>query len=148
MIWRNLLVSLVFLSAVRSTDSALTTSRNRPPASILDEKNAAAGPMVESEFIFQSAPFASAHASTIVETNAGLVAAWFGGTREGAADVAIRVSRHVDGAWTRPVEVANGMQPDGTRDPCWNPVLLEMPDRAPWPLSKVGPSPPRAWGMV
>jgi len=36
-----------------------------------------------SEFIYEAAPFASAHASTIEETADGLVAAWFGGTAEG-----------------------------------------------------------------
>ena len=37
---------------------------------------------VLSEFIFEKAPFAQCHASTIAETENGLVAAWFGGTRE------------------------------------------------------------------
>src|SRR5207249_2490092 len=65
-------------------------------------------PGVRSEFIFEKAPFAQCHASTIVETKAGLVAAWFGGTREKNPDVGIWISRHTDGKWTAPVEVANG----------------------------------------
>jgi predicted neuraminidase len=107
--------------------------------------------VVHSEFVFDSAPFASAHASTIAETPDGLVAAWFGGTREGAPDVGIWLSRRVKGAWTHPSEVATGIQPDGTRHPCWNPVLFEMPDGADVTLAlfyKVGPSPQRWWGMV
>ena len=101
-----------------------------------------------SEFVFETAPFASAHASTIVETRDGLVTAWFGGTREGAADVGIWLSRHVTGEWTRPIEVATGTQPDGGRYPCWNPVLFDVPDKALMLFYKVGPSPQRWWGMV
>ena len=37
--------------------------------------------VLASEFIYEQAPFPQCHASTIAETNAGLVAAWFGGTR-------------------------------------------------------------------
>ena len=100
------------------------------------------------EFIFESAPFASAHASTIVETNMGLAAAWFGGTREGAADVGIWMSRHVNGRWTPPVEVATGVQSDGTRFPAWNPVLFEMKQGELALFYKVGPSPREWWGML
>ena len=103
--------------------------------------------VVRSEFLYESVPFASAHASTIVETGNDLVAAWFGGTREGAADVGIWLSRRTTAGWTPPIEVATGLQPDGTRFPCWNPVLFEA---APGDLRlfyKVGPSPQRWWGM-
>src|SRR3982750_4002498 len=75
---------------------------------------APAPPIATSEFVFETVPFASAHASTIAQTPSGLVSAWFGGTREGAADVGIWVSRHLKGAWTAPIEVATGVQPDGT----------------------------------
>src|SRR5205814_5233407 len=104
--------------------------------------------VVKSEFLFEAAPFASAHASTIVETHVALVAAWFGGTREGAADVGIWLTRLANGRWEAPIEVANGIQPDGTRYPCWNPVLFVLPDSALALFYKVGPSPQRWWGMV
>ena len=100
------------------------------------------------EFIFESAPFASAHASTIVETRSGLVAAWFGGTREGADDVGIWLSRRVSGKWTPPVEVATGVQNDGRRFPTWNPVLFELRAGELALFYKVGPSPREWWGMV
>jgi predicted neuraminidase len=101
-----------------------------------------------SEFVYSSAPFASAHASTIAETGGVLVAAWFGGSAEGAPDVGIWLSRKADGKWTPPVEVANGMQADGRRLPCWNPVLFR-PQAGPLTLYyKVGASPREWWGEV
>lgn len=100
------------------------------------------------EFIADPLPTPSCHASTIVETSEGLVAAWFGGTRERHPDVGIWVARQVNGRWTAPVEVANGVQADGTRQPTWNPVLFQ-PTNGPLLLFyKVGPSPSQWWGMV
>lgn len=109
---------------------------------------------IEQEFIYESAPFPSCHASTIVETTDGhLVVAFFGGQDEKHPDVGIWLSRLENGAWTSPVEVANGIQytkRDGTphRHPCWNPVLYQ-PKNGPLMLFyKVGPSPDTWWGML
>ncbi len=107
--------------------------------------------VVLAEFIFNDAPHPECHASTIAETASGaLVAAWFGGTAERNADVGIWFSRLGADGWTPPVEVANGVQPDGGRYPTWNPVLYQPPrDGSPLLLFfKVGPSPPEWWGMV
>ena len=41
------------------------------------------------EYIFNEAEFPESHASTIAETPKGLIAAWFGGTKEGRNDVEI-----------------------------------------------------------
>lgn len=92
------------------------------------------------EFIFTEAPFASAHASTIVETPAQtLLAAWFGGSGEGHDDVEIWVSRKAMGeAWSRPRPATR--TPD---IPVWNPVLFEDADTT-WLFFKIGPS-PREW---
>ncbi len=104
--------------------------------------------IVASEFVYGKAPFPSAHASTLVETRDGLVAAWFGGTRERHPDVGIWVSRRARDGWSAPVEVANGVQTDGSRHPCWNPVLFQ-PSKGPLLLFyKVGPSPSAWWGLV
>src|SRR4051794_23790949 len=49
--------------------------------------------IVTEEFIFEKAPFPESHAATIAETPKGLIASWFGGTKERNPDVEIWVSR-------------------------------------------------------
>ncbi len=105
--------------------------------------------LLKSEFLYETAPFPSCHASTIVEPiGGGLVTAWFGGTAEKNPDVGIWVARLEGSRWTAPVEVANGVQPDGQRHPTWNPVLFQ-PKTGPLLLFyKVGPTPSTWWGML
>jgi predicted neuraminidase len=100
------------------------------------------------EFIFTTAPYPSCHASTIAETPEGLVAAWFGGTRERDPDVGIWVSLHRNGWWSEAIEVANGIISDTLRYPTWNPVLYQVPGGKLLLFYKVGPSPSAWWGMV
>jgi predicted neuraminidase len=105
--------------------------------------------LMKSEFLYEAAPFPSCHASTIAETKDGTcVAAFFGGTKEKDPDVCIYACRLVNGKWSPPVEVANGVQPVGSRLPCWNPVLLQ-PQEGPLMLFyKVGPDPRTWWGLL
>lgn len=125
--------------------------------SMLDLAMSAGGPpapaeapegVVAHEMIFDQAPFKSCHASTIAETPKGLVAAWFGGSAEGNADVGTWISTQTEGRWSAPVEVANGSRPGGTREPCWNPVLFQSPGGPLLLFIKMGPSPKGWWGMV
>ncbi len=105
--------------------------------------------LVSEEFVFDEAPFVQCHASTVCETSRGLVAAWFGGSKEGKPDVGIWSSYHDGSSWTKPQMVADGIQYEGLRYPCWNPVLFQPPGDAPTMLFfKVGPSPSEWWGEM
>lgn len=111
---------------------------------------AAPNPVLVKEFVYDKAPYPQAHASTIVETKAGtLAAAWFGGTHERHPDVGIWFARHEGGRWQDAREVADGVQPDGKpRLPTWNPVLFQAPAGDLFLFYKIGPSPQDWWGMV
>jgi predicted neuraminidase len=137
-------VLLILLLAAAGAGCA-TARRAAAPSS----PPAGAPAVVTAEFIYETAPFPSCHASTLAETKDGLLAAWFGGQDEGEPDVAIWTARRKDGRWSAPVLVADGVQPDGQRRyPCWNPVLYQ-PRRGPLLLFyKVGPSPAAWWGML
>ena len=103
----------------------------------------------ETGFIYESGPYPQVHATTITDTPTGLVAAWFGGTKEEHSDVCIWVSRrNAAGRWSPGVEAANGVQPDGRHYPTWNPVLFQ-PAQGPLMLFyKVGPGVPTWWGEL
>lgn len=104
--------------------------------------------VLRAEFIFQESPTPFVHASTLVETRSGLVAAWFGGSSEGASDTRIWLSRRVGGVWSVPVDVAAGTERDGKTFPCWNPVLFQASAEELLLFSKVGPGPSAWWGVV
>ncbi|OGD21335.1 MAG: hypothetical protein A2W03_03850 [Candidatus Aminicenantes bacterium RBG_16_63_16] len=60
----------------------------------------------------------------------------------------IWLSRRDGSKWTPPVEVAGGVDAEGGRESCWNPVLFD-PSGGPLLLFyKVGPSPSRWRGMM
>ena len=89
------------------------------------------------EFVFDSAPFQSCHASTVVElANGDLMSAWFAGTGEGKSDVAIWASQRAAGKWAAPMEMVRESQ-----TPCWNPVLFYTKDSRLWLYYKFGTSP-------
>lgn len=105
--------------------------------------------VMQSAFINEDAPYPESHASTIVETSPGvLAAAWFGGTKEGHPDVGIWFARRELGRWLPAREVASGVQSDGSRLPTWNPVLFQPSSGRLLLFYKVGPSPGGWWGMV
>lgn len=100
------------------------------------------------EFIFDTASFASCHAATIAETSEGLIAAWFGGSAEGNPDVEIWMSKNINGLWTRPVSIANGIVNDTVRYPCYNPVLYQVPGGDLLLFYKTGPYPSKWKGWM
>lgn len=92
-------------------------------------------------------PTPQCHASSIAETDRGLVAAWFGGEREGHACVGIWIARHLNGSWCEPEEVTNGLSGE-TRYPCWNPVLFQSENGPLMLFYLIGPSPRDWWSML
>lgn len=122
------------------------------PAVALPGKSA----VIRSEFIYEleGRPTPECHASTIVETDQGLVASWFGGKHEKNVDVGIWVSQNNGSGWSAPVEVADGSEGESKDYPCWNPVLFQPKEasqngKAPLLLFyKVGPDPRMWWGVL
>jgi predicted neuraminidase len=114
----------------------------------LDPQPAPATPEILSAgFIYESAPFPQCHASTLVETQSGIMAAWFGGTHEKHPDVSIYTSELKKGAWSTPKLVADGVKSDELRYPTWNPVLYQLDKKELALFYKVGPHPREWWGV-
>lgn len=104
--------------------------------------------ILKEQYIFDTAPFESCHASTIVALNKDLLmSAWFGGKQEGSPDVCIWGALLQNGSWSAPVLLADGVQENGTRQPCWNPVLFKAENGILYLHYKSGPSPREWWAM-
>ena len=101
--------------------------------------------VLSAEFIYEQAPFPSCHASTLVETDGGLLAAWFGGSYESHPDVCIYCASYDGTSWSAPVPVAEGTA-SASRYPCWNPVLYRLRSGEIALFYKVGPNPREWWG--
>lgn len=112
-----------------------------------DSSKALTPKTIVSEFIYEDAPFPECHASTIVETGEGLLAAWFGGTKESHPDVCIYTSEKTGNHWSTPVMAADGVINDTLRYPCWNPVLYKRDNNDLVLYYKVGPNPREWWGL-
>ncbi|MEM7698676.1 MAG: exo-alpha-sialidase [Verrucomicrobiota bacterium] len=106
--------------------------------------------LVSEGFIFGELPTKECHASTLAETTRGLVAAWFGGTKERNPDVEIWTSYDDGAGWSKPKAVANGVQHSELRYPTWNPVLYQPRDDEStlYLFFKVGPHPREWWGEM
>ncbi|WP_163381737.1 sialidase family protein [Cyclobacterium sp. SYSU L10401] len=129
----------------QEANNDITGNYHLPPKAEVGE-----GALVHAELIYplDNRPTPQVHASTLVETPTGIVAAFFSGTHERNPDVGIRVSHLENGQWSWPEEVVNGVQNDTLRYPCWNPVLFQPKDGPLLLFYKVGPTPRDWWGML
>ena len=103
--------------------------------------------ILSSGFIYEEAPFPSCHASTLIETENGILASWFGGSYERHPDVSIYTSLLKNGTWSTPEMVADGVENKDFRNPTWNPVLYQNPNGRIVLFYKEGPNPREWWGL-
>ncbi len=138
-------VVLALITLVCLSSSAMGQNHVLPDVALQGE-----GAYLKGELIFSldQKPTPACHASTLAETSSGMIAAWFGGTSEKDPDVGIWLSRLDNGQWSDPKEVVNGIQKNGLRYPCWNPVLFNTTDGSLLLFYKVGPSPREWWGEM
>lgn len=105
--------------------------------------------LVKEEFLMDKPPVPAAHASTITTLpGGGLMASWFGGSRESAPDVCIYTSVFTKGKWSAPVIAATGQISETTRYASWNPVLFATKAGRLFLFYKVGPNPREWWGLM
>lgn len=90
--------------------------------------------IIKYELIADLPPTAECHAGTIVENSRGeMLAAWFGGTREGHIDVNIWLSKITSGSWSKPVRLTDVNDFDSlySYKSVFNPSLFQYPDGGP-----------------
>ncbi|MFI1771907.1 sialidase family protein [Thalassobellus citreus] len=87
----------------------------------------------------------SCHASTLVEVTPNkIMAAWFGGSYEGAKDVGIYTASFDGNSWTTPNNIIKPLITENDTLPCWNPVLFKSKSNLLYLFYKIGKN-PREW---
>ncbi|KJD31169.1 glycosyl hydrolase [Tamlana nanhaiensis] len=100
---------------------------------------------IQKSFVFTKKPTNNCHAATLIETKPNnLLAAWFGGTYEGAKDVGIYTSFFKDDSWSTPKCLIEPLIKEKDTLPCWNPVLFKSKSNNVYLFYKVGKN-PREW---
>ncbi len=99
------LSTLIFSAALMSVLVLAWLGRAQPtlfdPAEYKTGTTPPTAPVFEAGFVFTEAQSGVVHSGTLAELpNGNLMAAWFGGSREGAADVAIHAARWRRGTWS------------------------------------------------
>ncbi|MDR2118076.1 MAG: exo-alpha-sialidase [Tannerellaceae bacterium] len=133
--------TLLFLFSSFSGDGGL------PPTTAVEPADSVYAGVIESNLIYQTEPYSSCHASTIVETGDGMLAAWFGGSFEKHPDVCIYGAFYKDRKWSKPFLLADGIENKLIRNPCWNPVLFRRDNGDIILYYKIGPSPSKWFGV-
>jgi predicted neuraminidase len=100
---------------------------------------------VTQEYIFNQSVTNNCHAATITEIMPGqLMAAWFGGSHEGAKDVGIYISTYNGKEWSAPGCPIKPLVTAEDTLPCWNPVLFKSQSNCLYLFYKIGKN-PREW---
>lgn len=126
---KNKLSLIVFIMLMQAcTISGNNSSKKDDTMNVVDS-------LPEKVFLFGDDPgFAQCHASTLIHLKNGeFIAAWFGGTEEGADDVGIWMTKGRPGQWKKPFEVAKIRN-----EPHWNSVLFQSPSGKIFLFFKVG----------
>jgi len=96
------------------------------------------------KLLLQNPPTTACHAATLVETSKGhIMAAWFGGSYEGAKDVGIYVC-NIFPTVESPQKIIKPFVIGNDTLPCWNPVLFKSQSNILYLFFKVGKN-PREW---
>ncbi|MEC8556682.1 MAG: sialidase family protein [Planctomycetota bacterium] len=142
----TVLQACAFLSCIFPT----TAFSQEGDSSLPEPAKPGQGALKTSAFIYDVAdrPTPSCHASTIVETPSGLVAAWFGGKHEKNPDVGIWLSRNPGNGWSKPVQIVDGSENEEQEYACWNPVLFRTASGKLLLFYKVGLNPRLWWGAL
>lgn len=101
---------------------------------------------VSSTYISKDPITTNSHAATLVEYKPNeIMAVWFGGSYEGAKDVAIYISKLESNIWSAPQLVVKPAIIKGDTLACWNPVLFKSnKTKKLYLFYKVGKN-PREW---